>query len=225
MNSLLVYMVINTVTMTCEWKFTFFKAIFVNNYGSEEFEKRFTRDVYIRTIYLLNMYKNLKESKRFYHYLWYENYSLGIKDYKVSKDTIYIENLTDTVIIKEIFDKKFKLKISNFKKFEKEPFYVFSLHLAMYPLNKYLEGLQFIDTLYLSEYDREFLFIYTEGGFATPLGFLQEETDGYFHLYRGFYLTRKNVERAKEIWKEKFNKVSIVSFPLNYKFLKKYFSF
>ncbi len=227
-NLFLTLFLINAATGICVWNFNFFKAEFYTSFG-HGFEEKFVKRIYIRTVYLLNIYETFKENKIFPRFLWFERYYKQPESYKISNDTIYVRSLKDTFLIKEIFRELFNIKIKNFKRFEKEPFYVFSLHIACasnpFELKKVLRKRDTLFNCYgrdSKKSDKNELFIYPCSDYIHPLSFYQHEKDGYWHFYTGFYLKLQNVRKAKKIWEKYFKNVSIVSFPLTYDYIAKY---
>jgi len=226
-NLFLTLFLINTAGGTCVWNFNFFKAEY-NTYFGHGFEEEFAKKIYIRTIYLLNIYKTFKENGIFTKFLWFERYYRKPESYKISNDTLYIRSLKDTLLIKKIFKEVFNIEIKNFKRFEKKPFYVFSLHIKCSNDPSKLKDILIRDTVFncyardSEESDKKELFIYACSDYMHPLSFYQHEKDGYWHLYTGFYLKLQNVKKAKKIWERYFKNVSIVSFPLTYRYIAKY---
>lgn len=101
----------------------------------------------------------------------------------------------------------------------------FSLHVGLFKSEQgaqaFIEGDDIIDQHERS--DTNLLWLKIEGDLCSSHHFYQHETDGYYHMYTGLYLSKQNVINAQRLLLEHSNlKTTIVSQYITTAIIKKY---
>lgn len=227
-----------TATMHCSWRAAYFDVLFVDNYGISWLDDAYTSRVAARSKVIIridSLLKTLRQEGKLEHFKrwtiidsYTEKFDFahvkarhGIQSDKESNQFL---NLTDSIAVNEALKKLWNIEDVTISTSKPAGMWLFSLHLGLikdalvarsrHP--KYSSALR---------PDSALLWLNCGGDVEVTNDFRQHETDGYYHVYTGLYLTEKNVLEAQKLLLEKCNlKTTITSQYITSRIISRYAS-
>lgn len=224
-------LVFATDTNECKWYAAYFDAIFVNNYGGDNRSARFADDVAVRVstiVRLDSILKSLRRQGKLEHFKrwllvddYFKNYSVATGSLLIEGKNVYLR-LTDSIAINKALKKLWHIDDVVISPNKKAGMWLFSLHIGF---SRTLQGSRRLAHYfkYGERPDSNLLWLQCESSGYSSHHFSQHETDGYYHMYTGFYLSKQNVIKAQRLLLEHSNlKTIIVSQYITAAIIKKY---
>jgi hypothetical protein len=225
--------------MYFNWHAAYFDAVYVDNFGSD-LETYYPQEVLKRIYFVIRLDSLLNATRQqvglepFTRWRLVDDYTKSYKyvnNKKLSKPinppgTDVFFSFKDPAIIKDALDKLWHITDTGFNVTEPAGQWMYSLHMGVtakgFDIDSFMKA---NDYSYYERPDSNYLWMQCESGVGGPPYFWsQYETDGYYHLYTGLYLTTKNVQEAQKLLKEKYNlETTITSQYVTPGLLKKYF--
>jgi len=224
-----------TTTMYFKWHAAYFDAEYILNLGSD-LEQYYPRIVIDRAKVVIRLDSLLRANHPEHFTRWhlvdsytksyiYENNKYRSKPINPVGTDVFFD-FTDPVIIRKALAKLWNIIDTGFSVTEPAGQWMYSLHINASKNASLIYGSLKGDIYdrYFERPDTNCLWMQCESGVGGPPYFWsQYETDGYYHLYTGLYLTTKNVQEAQKLLKEKYNlETTITSQCVTLSILKKY---
>jgi hypothetical protein len=224
--------------MYFNWHAAYFDAVYVDNFGSD-LETYYPQEVLKRIYFVIRLDSLLRatrqqgELEHFTRWRLIDDYT---KSYNYANNkhmsklinpsgTEVFFSFKDPVIFKDVLAKLWNITDTGFNVTEPASQWMYSLHINV---NQNAIDTDSFLKVHGNEYgvrpDSLYLWMTCETGLGPhPHIWSQDETDGFYHLYTGLYLTTKNVQEAQKLLKEKYTlETTITSQYVTPGLLKKY---
>jgi len=220
-----------TATVHCIWHATYFDVIFVNNYGRSQIDYQYPPDIITRAnvvMQLDSLFRTLRKEGKLEHFKrwllmddYMKNYSVDDGSFIIEGKKVYI-NLTDSVAINKALKKLWGIENVTISLNKRAGMWLFSLHVGLSETR--LGARYFPHGGYIYERpDSTLLWLQCHPDPSAAHSWYQHETDGYYHMYTGLYLSKQNVIKAQRLLLEHSNlKTTIVSQYITSAIIKKY---
>jgi hypothetical protein len=128
-------------------------------------------------------------------------------------------DFTDPVIIRKALAKLWNIIDTGFSVTEPAGQWMYALHIAVGKNARSVYGALKGDIYdrYYERSDTNYLWMTCESGVdSLPYFWSQHETDGFYHLYTGLYLTTENVQEAQKLLKAQYRLMQDPGFRIQY---------